>query len=78
MNRRRAVLLSLFLLSASAWASTVWISASGHGRSPAQARWLAPGLVPAGNLPVTDSRRVGLMWQAGGAGNCGERLQIRL
>lgn len=38
MHRRSAVIFSFFLLSASAWASTVWISVSGHGGSQNQAR----------------------------------------
>ena len=38
MNRRSAVLLSFLLLSAPAWAETLWISASGHGGSQVQAR----------------------------------------
>lgn len=48
-----------------------------NAEQDAQARCLAAGLAPAGNLRMTDSRRVGLMWQVSVAGNCGERLQIR-
>lgn len=38
MRRRSAVILSCFLLSAPAWASTVWITATGQGGSQVQAR----------------------------------------
>lgn len=43
----------------------------------AQARCQAAGLGGAGNLRMTDSRPLGLLWQVSVAGNCGGSLAIR-
>lgn len=47
-----------------------------NAEQEAQARCLAAGLGRAGNLRMSDSRRVGLQWQVTVAGNCGDRLVI--
>lgn len=41
MIRRSAVVVSCLLLSTAAWASTVWITATGQGGSQVQARTAA-------------------------------------
>ena len=51
--------------------------AMSNAEQDAQARCLAAGLGRSGNLRMTDSRRLGLMWQVTVAGNCSAWAQVR-